>query len=329
METSPDALEIIPRVPVPGGSGDDPARLISPVDAYLERLGSPESKRTAQKALKALAAIITGSREHAERIPWEQLRSWHTQAIRAQLQERYAPSTANLYLSVLRGVLEAAWELGGMTSEEYRRAVHVKAVPGNRLPAGRALSTGEIRALFEACAADDSAAGARDAALLAVLYAAGLRRSEAAALQLEDYDPESGGLAIHTTKGNKERRVYLTDGSRDALADWVTVRGAEPGALFCPVNKGGAIQPRGMTAQGIYNALLKRAGEAHVASFSPHDLRRTMIGDLLEAGADLATVSRLAGHASVEVTSRYDRRGEQAKQHAAGLLHVPYRKRRG
>lgn len=327
MEHTGEELTIRPRVPVSGGNGNDPARLLSPVDVYLERLGSPESRRTATKGMRALAAIITGSREHAARIPWEQLRSWHTQAIRAELQTRYAPATANLYLSVLRGVLEAAWELGGLTSEEYQRAVHVKAVPGDRLPAGRALSRGEISALFAVCAHDDTAAGARDAALLAVLYAAGLRRSEAAALQLGDFDPDSGALAIHHTKGNKERRVYLSDGSKDALADWVTVRGSEGGALFCPVNKGGNVQPRGMTSQAIYSALLKRAGEAHVAAFSPHDLRRTMIGDLLEAGADVSTVSKLAGHAQVTTTAAYDRRGEAAKQQAARLLHVPYRKR--
>ncbi len=332
MDTTDNALTVRPQLPVPAespGTGTtlESVPLLSPVDLYLQRLGSPESRRTAKKAIRALAAITTGSRDHAERIPWERVRSWDTAAIRSELQTRYAPATANLYLSVLRGVLEAAWELGTIPTEDYQRAVHVKAVPGDRLPSGRALSTGEISALFAVCAADDSAAGARDAALLGVLYAAGLRRSEAAALTLEDYDPESGALAIHQTKGNKERRVYLTDGSRDALADWLTVRGSTPGALFAPVNKGGAVQLRGMTSQGIYSALLKRAGEAHVSHFSPHDLRRTMIGDLLEAGADLATVQKLAGHASVTTTAAYDRRGEAAKQKAASLLHVPYRRR--
>jgi site-specific recombinase XerD len=106
------------------------------------------------------------------------------------------------------------------------------------------------------------------------------------------------------------------------------LRGEEAGALFYPINKGGKITPRRMTDQAIYNILVKRALASSVLRFSPHDLRRTFVGDLLDRGVDIVTVQQLAGHANVTTTARYDRRGERVKAKGAGTLHVPYRSHR-
>jgi site-specific recombinase XerD len=131
---------------------------------------------------------------------------------------------------------------------------------------------------------------------------------------------------VRSGKGRKDRTTYL-DGGAAAIADWLAVRGANIGPLLCPVNKAGTITIRRLSDQAVLGALQKRARQATVKAFSPHDLRRTFISDLLDAGADIATVQRMAGHASPETTSRYDRRGEATKRRAASLLHLAYESR--
>lgn len=295
-----------------------------PAAVYLARL-APGSRRTMREALNTIAGLLTSNRCDIETLDWSALRYQHTAAIRAILADLYAAATANKMLAALRGVLREAWRLGQMTAEDYHRAADLPAIRGTTPPRGRALSQEELSGLFERCAADRTAAGFRDAALLGILYGCGLRRSEVVALDLGDYAACEGAVQVRSGKGNKARTSYASAGSRSALEGWLTVRGASPGPLFCPVNKSGKITVRRLSDQAVRKILLKRAVEAGVAQFSPHDLRRTMIGDLLDAGADISTVQRLAGHANVTTTARYDRRGEATKRKAANLLNVPHK----
>ena len=294
-----------------------------PAAVYLARLSSG-SRRTMAGALDTVAGLLTSYRHNAKTLDWSALRYQHTTAVRSLLAEVYAPATANKILAALRGVLKEAWRLGQMDVEDYQRAADLGPIRGSQAERGRALSGDELQRLFVVCAKDITPAGCRDAALLAILYGCGLRRSEAVALDISDYAQETGAITVRSGKGRKARVTYVPEGARPALAAWLRLRRTDAGALFCPVNKGGKIFHRRMTDQAIRKILIKRGAEAGLASFTPHDLRRTMIGDLLDAGADISTVQRLAGHANVTTTARYDRRGESAKKRAAGLLNVPY-----
>ena len=317
------ALALAPVPPTPTHLDSLPATPAdqNPALVYLASL-SKGSRRTIKAALDKIAGVLVPGLE-ATTFPWARVRHEHVAAVRARLSETLAPATTNKILVALRGVLRAAFNLGLMNAEDLTRATAVKAVRGTRVPKGRALSAGEVRALFEVCEVARPG-GARDAALLGLLYGGGLRRSEVVGLDVGDLDLEDGRLVVRG-KGNKERTLYLPVGARDAIRTWLTHRGSDPGPLLLPINKGGRILRRRMSDQAVLDLVRRLAEKARVKAFSPHDFRRTAIGDLLDAGVDLPTVQKIAGHASPSTTSSYDRRGERVKKAAGQLLHVPFR----
>lgn len=181
-----------------------PEASLNPMSVYLSQL-SFSSRRTMRGALETIAKIVSKGELDATRFPWAELRYQHTQAIYVQLSERYAPSNANKMMAALSRVLEEAWKLGQMSAEDYHRAIAIERKTGQRLLKGRALSIGEVQALFNVCAQDLSIKGIRDAALIAVLYGAGLRRSEVVALDLSDWNETDNCLIVRSGKGDKDR----------------------------------------------------------------------------------------------------------------------------
>jgi site-specific recombinase XerD len=322
----------------------------NPVVSYLASLGSKDSRRVQKTALDQIAfALSNGVIEDCLQFPWERLDYGTVTAIKAWLDNKYAPATVNRYLCAVRRVIKEAWRHHLITAEEYQRATDVSSVSAGRLPTGRELETEEIRDLIQACLADVSnpTLGIRDAAVISLMYSSGLRRAEVVALNIEDLDLKHGELRV-IGKRNKERKAFLAKGAIRAIEKWIAVRGNDPGPLFYSVNKGGNIikyrskrqtkqdkmagaSPKQIIArlsdQTIYHIIDKRAMEAGlVKKTTPHDMRRTFVSDLLDVGVDLSTVSKMAGHEDTNTTKRYDRRSSKVMQDAVNKLDVPYPK---
>lgn len=203
--------------------------------------------------------------------------------------------------------------------------------------------------------------GLRDAVLLTLGYGCGLRRDELGGLYVADFDlyPARGRqpAVVVTGKGDKTRRVPLPAGVLKALHRYLDMRwsiiedaysnngrveaslspGAVPfrehlmGPLFLRSRRGGRlVRPSPMakltplTGQAVYEILKTRAGRVLDEAFAPHDLRRTYITHLLEEDHGIHKVQRLAGHASIETTRRYDHSGERERDAVIRKHHVPF-----
>ncbi len=143
--------------------------------------------------------------------------------------------------------------------------------------------------------------GARDAALLTLLYAAGLRISEALSLTGADL-PLSETLRI-TGKGGKERIVPLIAPAREAIERYAKLCPyalTEDAPLFRAV-RGGALSPR--MAQALMERL--RAHLGLPSSATPHALRHSFATHLLANGGDLRAIQELLGHESLSTTQAY------------------------
>lgn len=298
-----------------------------PYHVYLDSLASAESRRTMRGCLDRIARVLTGDEAvTGAGMPWHLLRYEHTVRIRTVLTEQgWSPAYVNKHLVALRRVLKEAWRLGQISAEEYARAADLAPVTHTRLPTGQHVPPEVVGAALSAC--DDSPAGLRDAALIATLYSTGCRRAEIAGLSLTDYDPAARSLRVRG-KRDKERMVYLTGDAIGLLERWLAIRGRTAGALFCPISRAGRLRTRDgrlvpLTGQGIADILARRLGEAGASPRTAHDFRRTFIGELLDAGVDLATAQALVGHSSPATTARYDRRPENTRREAVDRLRLP------
>ena len=170
--------------------------------------------RTMTQCLQSMAVWISGGTATIDTFPWASLRFSQTTAIRAALaravsEGRYAPATANKYMAALRGTMKAAWRMGMIGTDDYLRAVDLRPIAGARLPAGRDVEQSELAALLGVCRADPTPFGVRDAAVVALAYLSGTRRTELTTLRLVDVDVDPPAVRV-IGKGDKERLVPLS-----------------------------------------------------------------------------------------------------------------------
>lgn len=307
---------------------------VSPAAVYLDSLGSPTSRVTMVSPLNRAARIMAEMAGEPpceidfkiwETVSWEKLTAYAVRVVMARLDG--SPATRNKALSALKGVAEAAWQMNLMPTEECQRIKAVKGDSGSRELAGRYIPSGELVCLLQACVADSSPAGLRDAAMIGLAVVTGARRAEIASLQMSQMSEAETGMTTFRVIGkrNKERFLYLSGNARQMLRNWLTVRGNDNGAVFCAVNKGGRVLPsQTVSPTALDKMLRKRSKQAALADVDWHDFRRSTTSNLLDAGADISVVAQLLGHASVQTTARYDRRGERAKIKASELVSVPY-----
>jgi len=168
------------------------------------------------------------------------------------------------------------------------------------------LGVDEVERLLEAA----SAGGIRDRALLELLYAAGLRVSEAIGLDREDLSIDGAFVRV-IGKGDKERLVPIGEVSLDWLGTWLEGPRAALLALahVAPV-RGGPLflgdRGRRLARQQAWAAVGVAAARAGLTGrVSPHTLRHSFATHLLEGGADLRVVQELLGHASISTTQLY------------------------
>jgi integrase len=292
-----------------------------PRKKVLEPLRPGQDKRAPRRVLQeAVPVTIRG-----DVIPWEHLRYAHTAALATLVAAQdWSPTYANTHLVAVSRVLKEAWRLGLMSGEDYKRAADaLSKIEGTREMAGRMLDRAEIAAHLDACRAEDTPKGIRDAALLAIAHGSGARRAELVAADLADWNATTGLLL--KGKRNKQRRVPLPPWTAPYLAAWLRVRGMRPGPLFTRCNRWGGVSLDRLTGQTVVDVLRERARLAGTAPATPHDIRRTYASTLLDdPETGLEIVQALLGHESPTTTSRYDRRGEKSRVAAVNRLPDPH-----
>lgn len=221
-------------------------------------------------------------------------------------QARYARRTVNRHLSSVKGFYRWLVDQGVVASSP----ADVLQGPKQARPLPRVMRASDMERLLAVSVADKdpadvTAVDVRNQALLELLYACGLRVSEASGLLVDRVDLEQGFVRV-MGKGSKERIVPMHAAACEALRRYLDeARSALLGGKTCSyvfVSTRGARMDAGAIRR-VFKAALRAAGLDE--SLSPHAVRHTFATDLLAGGADLRSVQEMLGHASLSTTQIY------------------------
>lgn len=260
-------------------------------------------KRRSQHTVRAYGAAAKKLLDRLELEDWESVAALNATALRGQLAARRAEGLSNAStareLSALKAFLAFARQEAGMENSEPPR------LRGPRLKKGlpRPVTPDDAQGLADQAGeqAEEEWIGARDRAVLLLLYGAGLRISEA--LSLNGSDTPLGDQLVITGKGGKQRIVPILPLIRDAVNDYVK-RCPWPLESNGPLFRGAK---GGRLSQGMVQKATARARKALglPATATPHALRHSFATHLLGAGTDLRSLQELLGHASLGSTQIY------------------------
>nr|WP_245884324.1 tyrosine recombinase XerC [Hartmannibacter diazotrophicus] len=270
--------------------------------AGVRRL-SPKTREAYERDLRQFASFLT-SHLGAPPSP-KDIADLRPADFRAFLARRRAEGAGATTLSrIMAGVRSFIRHLEreGLASSAAASAARTPKKP-HRLP--RPLAASDALRVVDADEqpAEEAWVAARDAAVLMLLYGAGLRIGEAVGLNRSDCPPVSGGAMRVTGKGGKTRIVPVLPTVGRAIADYLALCPyalAPEGPLFVGV-KGGRLSARiiQLTMERLRGALGLPEGA------TPHALRHSFATHLLAGGGDLRTIQELLGHASLSTTQVY------------------------
>jgi len=229
------------------------------------------------------------------------------------IEKKLSPATINRRLAALRSVMKLANTLGLV---QHTLSIENERTRGYRDTRG----TGEdgYRAILEEARKHRNRRKAvRDTVLLRLLYDLGLRRGEVAALNIEDVDLGTGMIMV-TGKGCAEASpITLPDPTKEALAEWIEMRGESEGPLF--TNLDNAHKGSRLTGSAIY-AIVRKLGQRVGVKARPHGLRHAAITTAAEiTKGNVVAIRRFSRHRNVQTVMVYvdnykDEGGEIAKQ---------------